>query len=281
MKSSICILILFYNKLNQTIECINSFLPSGQNIYVLNNGSDTHQWKKLQTNFKDNETVILIDAGTNLGVSGGRNLLIKYSKEAWIFSIDNDIYIKDTENWVQKFEQFLTNHPEAKIVCPALFNIHDNTLSEQLTIYKTGKNIEVKTGDFAITNCFPGGGSIVHRSIFEQYGLFDEEMFVGFEDYEFAIRAMLSGKGELRAYHNKDIELVHHHRFQKSSNDKEAVRQRYNEEKLKASYDRMVSKYDIVFDHDWKWWTQKQVTDMTQNKRVYQLKSAIKKLLGK
>jgi len=281
LKPGVAILVLFYNKLDQTIECIESFLPSGQNIYVLNNGSDKLQWKKLQVNFKQQETIIFLDAGSNLGVSGGRNYLIKYTKEAWIFSIDNDIRVQPENNWLEIFEKFIINTPAAKIICPALFNVHENLWSQQLFLSNSANQISVETGNLTESNIFPGGGSIVHRSVFNTYGLYDEEMFVGFEDYEFGLRAMVSGKGELKVYHCAQIELVHDHRFQKSNNDKEAVRQRYNEQKLKASYDRMVSKYDIVFEHDWKWWTQKQVADMTQNKRVSQLKTALKKILGK
>lgn len=281
MKSVIGILILFYNKFDQTIECIESFLPSGQNIYILNNGSDKNQWKKLHENFKLQETVVFLDAGANLGVSGGRNYLIKYTKEPWIFSVDNDIQVRPANNWFKIFKNFVSNTPTAKIISPALFNVHENSWSQQLILNKSANTISVEAGNIKKSNIFPGGASIVHRSVFDMYGLYDEEMFVGFEDYEFGLRAIVSGKGELKVYHCEGIELVHDHRFQKKSNDKEAVRQRYNEEKLKASYDRMVSKYDIVFDHDWKWWTQKQVADMTQSKKVSQLKSAIKKILRK
>ena len=281
MKAVIAVQILFYNKLNQTIECINSFLPSNQKIYVLNNGSDANQWKKLQANFKDQETVSFMDSGANLGVSGGRNFLIKSTKEPWIFSVDNDIQVQPAASWLQKFESFIESHVGAKIICPVLFNIHDKTWSQQLAIKKDEKIISVETGDFYASNCFPGGASIVHRSIFDEYGLFDERMFVGFEDYEYALRAMFSCKDDLEAFHCKDIELIHNHRFQKSSEDKEAVRQRYNEKKLKESYDSMVMKYDIVFEHDWKWWSQKQVSDMTQSKRVNQLKIFVKRILGK
>ena len=38
-KTDIAIQILFHEKVEQTIECIKSFIPSGKNIYILNNGS--------------------------------------------------------------------------------------------------------------------------------------------------------------------------------------------------------------------------------------------------
>lgn len=37
--NAVAVLVLFFNKLDQTKDCIRSFIPSGQMIYVLNNGS--------------------------------------------------------------------------------------------------------------------------------------------------------------------------------------------------------------------------------------------------
>jgi GT2 family glycosyltransferase len=281
MNKQIAILILFYNKLDQTKDCIHSFLPSGHKIYVLNNGSDETQWSSLKSTYKNHSSVVLLDAGKNLGVSGGRNDLINATKETWLLSVDNDIVIKPQQNWNELFEQFLVQHPEAKIICPHIFNVHEEAYSKQLQVVLKNNEVSIETGDYIITNCFPGGASIIHRNIFETYGLFDEEMFVGFEDYEFAIRAKLSEYGELKAYHLNEIELIHDHQFQKSSSDKEAVRQRYNEEKLKASYERLVSKFNIVFEHDWQWWTRKQVVDMTKSKWFSTVKERINKVLNR
>lgn len=275
------ILILFFNKVDQTIHCINSFLPSGQHIYVLNNGSDEQQLQKLKRQFCNNTQVHIMDAGKNLGVSAGRNFLIQSTTAPWLFSVDNDITVKPQQNWLQLFQQFTEANKAVKIVCPHMYNVHDQEYALQLQVHMRDGVVSVDTGSFATTNCFPGGASIIHRSVFETYGLFDEDMFVGFEDYEYALRAMLSSHGSLRTYHIKEIELIHDHRFQKSSSDKAAVRQRYNEERLKASYERMVARYNIVFDHDWQWWTRKQVQDMTERKWTHHIKAVIKKMLGR
>ena len=275
------ILILFYNKLLQTIECINSFLPSGQRVYVLNNGSHPAQWKKLQTIFRDQPTISLLDAGKNLGVSGGRNYLINASTEEWLFAVDNDITIRPVSGWVKMMGAFLLTEPRARIICPAIYNVHEQAWCNQLRVNKRGNTVDIMSGHYAVTNCFPGGASIVHRSIFDQYGLWDDEMFVGFEDYEFALRAMVDGSEGLKAFSCISIELVHDHQFQRSLKDKEAVRQRYNEEKLKVSYERIVKKHAIVFEHEWQWWCRKQVSDMTKIKHIQLLKRRVRKLLGK
>ena len=270
------ILILFFNKVDQTIECVNSFLPSGQNIYVLNNGSDAGQLKKLIQIFHGNNQLHILDAGKNLGVSGGRNFLISHTKESWLFFVDNDIVIRQQHTWVEVFKQFIYSNIGVKIVSPLLYNVHDQVNSPQIFICLDDNRMQIMTGTFQLSNCFPGGASIIHRSVFEIYGLFDEGMFVGFEDYEFALRAMLAENGSLEVHSLDAIELIHDHRFQKSMKDKEAVRQRYSEEKMKASYDRLVSKYGIAFDHDWRWWTNKQIHLMTRKESLFaKIKNAI------
>lgn len=257
------ILILFFNKVDQTISCINSFLPSGQQVYVLNNGSDEQQLRKLENAFQHNSQVHILNAGKNLGVSGGRNHLIQMSTASWLFSVDNDIIIQPTE-WLPLFHAYIAQHPGAEVIVPKIYNVHEKAYGSRLRIGLHERKVSVETGDYEISNCFPGGASIIHRNVFEKYGLFDEDMFVGFEDYEYALRAMLSVLGPLEVHFMNAIELIHDHQYQKSDKDKRAVKIRYNEEKLQASYNRLVEKYSIDFDHDWQWWTRKQLIVMTK-----------------
>jgi hypothetical protein len=114
--------------------------------------------------------------------------------------------------------------------------------------------------------------------LFDRLGLYDAEMFA-FEGYDLALRALLSDYGAFEVHHNDHLELIHDHRFQKSSKDKEAVRQRYNREKMKASYDRLISKHNIVFEHDWLWWTNNQLDLMTEPKLFLKIKQKIRNIL--
>lgn len=278
MEQTVAILILFYNKLEQTTECINSFLPSGNSIYVLNNGSDENQWQVLQKTYRNNGQVVLLDAGSNLGPAGGRNLLIQQTKEEWLLFIDSDITIKPVYEWLTIFKKYITENPSVSIVCPKIFNVHEHAYMERLRLVKEGNVLSIENGEFQTSNFFPEGGAFVKRSIFTSYGLYDEKMFA-FEGYEFSLRAMMSDYGELKAYYISNIELIHDHRFQKSNRDKIAVKQRYDEERLKSSYDHMVSKLGIVFEHNWQWWSNKQVKDMTIHPLVSRFKSLISRII--
>jgi hypothetical protein len=89
---------------------------------------------------------------------------------------------------------------------------------------------------------------------------------------------MQSPAGEIKVYQYNDIEIIHDHRFQKTTADKEATRVRYNMEMLEAGYNHMVQKYDIEMDHDFEWWSKKQVATMTVPKWKQKLNSIITKI---
>ena len=278
LSGQIAVLVLFYNKLKQTAECIQSFLPSGENIYVLNNGSAVADFAALQKRFQGNNELHFLDAGKNLGPSGGRNYLIEHTTEPWLIFVDNDITIKPTENWKQLLERFLDENQEAEIVCPLIFNVHEHEFMERLNLQINNGVLDLLPVTNKVTNFFPEGGAIVKRNVFARYGMYDEEMYA-FEGYEFSLRCMQSQFGELKVFCTDSIELIHDHRFQQKKTDKEAVHSRYNVEKMQNSYNRLIQKHNVVFQHDWQWWTVKQVEDMTSRNLWKKVKRKLKGLI--
>ena len=277
---TVAILVIFFNKLSQTIECIESFLPSDQNIYVLNNASESSAWLALQERFGKNKNVQFFHSSQNIGPARGRNMLLEKCKEEWIFLVDNDICIKPAQNWKNLFDERLEAEKEAKIFCPRLFNVHEDSYAKPHVFSRTNDVIRMEEIEEEVSNYFPCCAVIIHRTIFDSYGNFDDQLFA-FEDYEFSIRALCSLEGALRVYPLPEIELIHDHRFQQKHSDKQAVLERYNEEKIQASMQRIMDKHAITFDHDWKWWTRKQVSDMTENPFLAKIKQRISGLLKK
>ena len=93
-KIDLAVCILFYEKLDQTIECIQRFLPSGVNIYILNNGSSPVSRNSLGTFCNGYKQIKIFDSNANLGVAVGRNFLITHTTEEWLLFVDNDIIIR-------------------------------------------------------------------------------------------------------------------------------------------------------------------------------------------
>ena len=268
MHNKVAILIVFFNKLSQTIECIDSFLPSGEHIYILNNASDDASWKALQEKYKHNHCLHFFHSDTNLGPAGGRNLLIDNCTEDWIFLVDNDVCIEPANDWKSLFDEALENKKDASVFCPKIFNVHDNSYATPHQFIKTNGQVYLEEAAVGVTNYFSCCGVIIHRNIFQLHGNFDSELFA-FEDYEFSIRALCSPMGELKVFPLPEITLIHHHQAHKNTVDKKAVLERYNENRIEASMQRLEQKHQIKFEHEWKGWTKKQVANMTKNINPY------------
>ncbi len=274
MKNNIAILIIFFNKLSQTISCIESFLPSQQNIYILNNASDPIAWAHLQRQYIHNKNIFFYNSNINIGPACGRNLLLEKCKEEWIFIVDNDIFIKPQNDWKQLFDAHVLKMPKAKIFAPRIFNVHENAYACNQKFVVKNKVVYMEDTTEKITNYFSCCAVLINRLVFEEYGNFDNNLFA-FEDYEFSIRAMLSEAGNLEVFSLDDIEVIHHHQFQRKRQDKKAVLERYNESRIEKSMTQMVNKYGITFEHEWRWWTKKQIAEMNGKTFFEKIRSSV------
>jgi len=257
-KPNLAVGVLFYEKVEQTIECIRSFLPSAVTIYVLNNGSSASSRQELGKFCNSYKQVTIFDPGSNLGVSVGRNYLISHTKEQWLLFVDNDIIMK-TQDWLPRAEKYLASNSDIEVFIPRLFDaqekVHVSPGSFELTGNKANLNYEV-TGD--LRNTFPGGASLVNRKVFGRLGPYDDQMFVGFEDFELCLRAICAGN-PVKALIVHDIELVHDHRRVKTSEDKKAIQVRYSLDLHQLSFNRIKEKHNLELDTRWRPWVADQI----------------------
>ena len=262
MDISIC--ILFHEKADQTIKCIKSFLPSGVPIYILNNASSASSRDVLGKYCEKYSQITIFDSERNLGVAVGRNFLIENTKEKWLLFVDNDIYVK-TKDWLERIDKHMKANKDTEVFIPKLFNYHDNSYANFRSMRIEGQNVFHDVGIAEdSTNTFPGGASFVHRGLFERLGQYDEKMFIGFEDFEYAIRGI---KGEpVRGKLIHDIELVHEHIYLSNKVDKEAAIKRYDYDIQKASYDRVFEKHNLYISGNWENWVKQQVEYVSQRK---------------
>ena len=255
--ADVAVMLLFHEKVDQTIECLKSFIPSGRKIYILNNGSSKESASELKKYCKKYSNVKIFDSEKNLGVAVGRNYLLQNTSEEWAFFVDNDIYVTKND-WLRKFVLHKKSNPNVEVFIPRLFNLHENSF---VTYYKwalEGNKITYHMPKKGLLANFPGGASIINRRIFKRLGLYDDQMFVGFEDFEFAIRGMIANM-PVTAKLIDDIELVHDHRKIVKTVDKEAVMVRYNEDAHQKSIERIEKKFpNLDFKHEWQSWVQEQ-----------------------
>jgi len=111
-------LILHYQTIEDTKECINSILANinyeNYNIIVVDNGSPNGTGRKLTELYKNNPKVKIIISENNLGFARGNNLGFKYIKNNFdsdfIVMINNDTIMQD-QNFIQKIIEEYDREP--------------------------------------------------------------------------------------------------------------------------------------------------------------------------
>lgn len=255
--TDIIVCILFYEKVDQTIECIRSFLPSNVPIIVCNNGSSPASRKKLIDFISLHSQVRLIESGSNLGVSGGRNYIIRATTAEWLFFVDNDITIQ-TKNWLPKLQKHIQIMPHAEVFIPQLYNILERTYSPRHSLKITNDKVSFaeRTPGNEV-NMFPGGASLVKRTIFDRLDLYDEQIFIEYEDYELCLRGAIS-RNPVKAYKIDDVILYHDHKRASSELDRSYVTMRYNHDRARSSAELILKKHHLLIQDDLPSWSKMQ-----------------------
>ncbi len=245
-KQDITIAIMFFNKPEQTVECLESFKDF--NILLLDNGSCPEAFHIIDEYTHERPNITLMSVTENIGVAKGRNLMIKSINTEWIFFVDNDITVQPTD-WFEIFKMKAFLYPHIQAFVPTIHNIHLGRW-EPLYVFEFKDN--------KVSWKIHGGASLVKKELFDVIGMYDEDFFVGFEDYEFAIRAWKMGK-ELRVLKISNIVANHDHRKAIHDYDNEYLQTRYNAEHIKHSYDLIKEKHGITLPDDGVKWSQNQI----------------------
>jgi GT2 family glycosyltransferase len=262
LRENLVVCMLFFNKLEQTIQSAESFVGAGLSIHLLNNGSAPEASSNLRAHFLGNPLVTIADAGSNRGVSGGRNLQIKQTTQPWLLFVDNDISLEKA-NLVTELAAAIGSRPNTEIFVPRLFNKHEGSWGpfSDFAIDERG-NCAFVQSETPFSNSFPGGASIISRGVFDRLGVYDEELFVGFEDFELAIRAWKQGQ-PLLVSRLDSVNLIHDHRVSNAEIDKTSSRVRYDVKSITHSHSVIERKHGIRLDPNFAEWLKEQVRQLT------------------
>lgn len=188
MSCKIAIILINYNGVNDTIDCIKSLMESTilGTIIVVDNASTNDDVKKLKDEFTD---VVIIESKKNLGFSGGNNLGIRYAIEHGFeifILLNNDTVV--ASDMIQMLRMSLTDN---NIVVPAMYYF-----SEHDKLWYGGGEINNRTGN-AVHKCYnierectyaTGCCIAITKDIIERIGYFDERYFMYCEDLEYSLR---------------------------------------------------------------------------------------------
>lgn len=230
----IAIITLNYNGKNDTLDLLESLsklrtTDCELQTIVVDNASSDGSVPAIKKKFPK---VDILQAGKNLGFSGGYNRGLEYAKiwgADFFLLINNDCFIKD-DNLLSELVRTISSDPKRGFVSPKIyfapgFEFHKDRYKKEdlgkVIWYAGGKfdwdNIgsvhrgidEVDNGQYdwvEETEIFSGACVLVRKEVFEKLGGFDEKYFLYFEDSDLVKRAKDAG---FRIYYNGNVSLYH------------------------------------------------------------------------
>lgn len=204
---SIYTIILNYNNLSDTCECIDSLnqldysCDYDYKIVLVDNFSNDGSYEKLQELYSDRITIIRTE--NNLGYAGGNNVGIRYSiKENadYICILNNDTVV--TENFYLECVGLLNESDDIAFVSPVIEEYDIDVVQStggDIIIQKglvTLKNNNVKRESLSgIIQCdYVGGACMLFKaSLINIIGEIPENYFLFFEETEWCYKAKKCG----------------------------------------------------------------------------------------
>lgn len=209
-KQRVCIIVLGYNNIHDTLECLESIAKLEGDQYpvvFVDNGSEDKSSESVGKLFPD---VKIIRLPSNLGFSAGMNhgldLVCKQGYE-FCLMLNNDVILDKA--MVNEMLLVADHHENCAVVMPRIFylplkvrnrNSRRHIWSDggyyrtfppsiKLKDNRRNKNLDnPRPIEFA-----PGCALLIRCKALDKVGLFDERFFLFFEDWDFSIRVREAG----------------------------------------------------------------------------------------
>ena len=195
MQALIYIIILIWNHLEDTIECLGSVLKTdypNYSIVIVDNASTDSSVRHVKENYPQ---VKILENQENLGYAEGNNVGIRYAlehKADYVFILNNDTVIQpDT---VRLLVEDLERNPQAIAVAPKSYYYHDRE-----KVYFAGGQInpdgsvdhsyDDQLSESYQTDWLNGCAMLIRARSLPGVGLFEKKFFNLFEDTDWSMRA--------------------------------------------------------------------------------------------
>lgn len=201
------IIILNWNGIDDTTECINSVLQlenSVFHIYLVDNASDNNEGDQLESLYADSDNITVIQNTENLGFTGAHiriweEVFANQKDLEFITLLNNDTTVDS--NWLTALlsEAHLK---KADIVSSKMIQYYERSKMDNAghKMINTGEILPIGHGDpienydSDLENIGACAGACLYRaSMIKQIDFFDPEFTTGYEDAEFGLRATIAG----------------------------------------------------------------------------------------
>lgn len=205
MKSLVSIIILNWNGLLDTLECLESLkrvtYPNYQ-VVVVDNGSRNDEGQVIKQKFPK---IHLIQNKKNEGFAEGNNIGIRYAvgyRPEYFLLLNNDTVV--SPGFLDTLVDYTKAHPEVGIVGPKILYYESDTiwfngarLYSWLGLFRHlefgTKNSESKIKEPQTVDYISGAAFLIKRKVIEEIGLFYAPFFAYYEETDWCFRAKKAG----------------------------------------------------------------------------------------
>ncbi len=207
MALTIPVILLNWNGIDDTVECVNSLLSQTNVtplIYIGDNNSRQEEGQKLKALYADNQSIRVVLFDENHGFALGCNLLMTKAlhdePHADSVALLNNDAIAEPD-WLSQLYATMVS-TESGMVGSKLISYQDRTKLDNVghRMLSSGEVIPIGNGEDASgyttmhQNFGCCAGAVLYsRRMLEDIGMFDTYFHTGYEDAEIGIRAIVAG----------------------------------------------------------------------------------------
>ena len=207
MNSKVSIIILNWNGLDDTVDCLQSLKEINYpdyNIIIVDNGSKGNDAEILKGKF--GEYVHIIENDKDYGFAGGCNIGIRYAlrnfEPDYILLLNNDTVV--APDFLAEMVSVAESNPSIGIAGPKIYFYHDpdkiqaiggqinwrTGMTSMLGIGETdvGQFNEIREVDWVV-----GCALLIKREVLQTIGLLYERYFAYFEETDWCVRCSRAG----------------------------------------------------------------------------------------
>ncbi|SFZ92958.1 hypothetical protein SAMN05428642_1021098 [Flaviramulus basaltis] len=185
VNSNVTVVIPCFNDGDFIIEALNSILNQtlkAEKIIIVDDGSDIKTKKNLETIQYENVEVVFQD---NKGVCKARNVGIGLAKTEYILNLDADDYFE--LNFIEKAVEILNDNLNIGVVGCFYKMLKNKKIGNKIIKPLGGSTTNFLAKNNAM-NC-----SMFRKKCWEQASGYDENMYNGYEDWDFWLSILKNG----------------------------------------------------------------------------------------
>ena len=208
-KLSVSIIIVSYNTADLTLACIASIRTAVKycpyEIIVVDNASSDNSVERIRQTYGD--TVILIESNENLGFGRANNLGVQKARGHYLFFLNSDTVLQnDPFEWFIPFYEACENigalgtylvdgNGEYSLSGGKTYSAHKYIGIAINGWFRRKRKMELPLSDKSVrVDYVIGADLMVEKTLFEQVGGFNPNIFMYFEDVELCRKFSLLNK---------------------------------------------------------------------------------------